>query len=62
MQIIFSDEQLPKSVVKSIFLAGPSPRSTSERTLYEWRDDAIRILNELKFNRNSVRSVNLVSV
>lgn len=43
MNIIFSDDDLPKYIIKSIFLAGPSPRNKNE---YNWRKEALKILND----------------
>ena len=44
MQLIFSDMNMPSTVTKSIFLAGPSPRN---RHAWDWRKDAIKILQEI---------------
>lgn len=45
MNIVFSDEIFPEKVVKSIFLAGPSPRSaTAFWRKNDWRKDAIKFL------------------
>ena len=44
--IIFSDETMPKEITKSIFLAGPSPRSSD---VYDWRHIALDILNFCKY-------------
>ena len=46
MQINYSDEKVLKGE-KSIFLAGPTPRSLDVET---WRKEAIRILEELGFD------------
>lgn len=43
MQVVFALQPLPKS----IFLAGPTPRDPS---VPSWRPEAIRILEELKFD------------
>ena len=47
MQLIFSDMNMPSTVTKSIFLAGPSPRN---RHAWDWRKDAIKILQEINYN------------
>lgn len=47
MNLIFSDHSIPKSIVKSIFLAGPSPR---ELGVVDWRHNAIEILEKLGFD------------
>lgn len=46
MELVFSDDMLPQQVIKSIFLAGPSPRTDD---VYDWRNDALEILNELGY-------------
>lgn len=48
MQIIYAGEDFPRSVTKSIFLAGPSPRNTKTPS---WRvSEALGILEKLKFD------------
>lgn len=47
MQLVFSDQPLPTSQVKSIFLAGPSPRRAE---VADWRPDALKVLAELGFD------------
>ncbi len=47
MEIIYAIEQLPNTVNKSIFLAGPTPRSSDVNT---WRDKAISYLKEKGFD------------
>jgi 8-oxo-dGTP pyrophosphatase MutT (NUDIX family) len=47
MKIIFSDEQLPDTITKTLFLAGPSIRDYKET---DWRKNAISILEELKYD------------
>lgn len=45
MNIDFSDEFFPEMVIKSIFLAGPSPRSATEFwRKNDWRKEAIKFL------------------
>ena len=39
--------ELPTTIEKSIFLAGPSPRSFD---VYDWKRDAINILKDIKFD------------
>lgn len=46
MKLYFSDEELPKQVTCSIFLAGPSPRDLDT---HDWRTDAVDILKKLNF-------------
>lgn len=47
MQLVFSDQPMPASVVKSLFLAGPSPRSPDE---LDWRHEALEILRGMNFD------------
>lgn len=47
MQIVFSDEVIPDSTTKSIFLAGPSPRSLE---VFDWRVDAVAYLEKVQFD------------
>jgi 8-oxo-dGTP pyrophosphatase MutT (NUDIX family) len=47
MILVFANEQLPQSLTKSLFLAGPSPRHVGEP---DWRDEALSILTELDYN------------
>ena len=47
MKIIFSDEQLPDTIKKTLFLAGPSIRDYKET---DWRKNAISILEELNYD------------
>lgn len=47
MNIIYAREALPKYVVKSIFLAGPSPR---DKNAISWRLEALKILSDLGFD------------
>ena len=47
MKIICSQEEVPKAFLKSIFLAGPTPRS---KDVQSWRPEAIKILEELGFD------------
>ena len=50
MQIIFTGEEMPRSFNKSIFLAGPSLRPGQEKEMTSWRDDAIKILQDIGFD------------
>lgn len=47
MHIIYSDQLLPETVRKTIFLAGPTPRNGIGES---WRPKAINILRELGYN------------
>ncbi len=47
MQIIYAARDAPETITKSIFLAGPSPRKDGQ---YNWRPDAIKILEQLGFD------------
>lgn len=47
MKIIYSRQDIPEHVEKSIFLAGPTPR---EPSVQSWRPQAIKILEELFFD------------
>ncbi len=43
MQVVYAREEFPTSWTKSIFLAGPTPRSSKVKS---WRPEALRILEE----------------
>jgi 8-oxo-dGTP pyrophosphatase MutT (NUDIX family) len=47
MQVVYSNQRPPETFTKSIFLAGPTPRSED---VYSWRIDALRILEQLNFD------------
>lgn len=47
VELIYAGENLPKFIVKSLFLAGPSPRDPEH---YNWRPDALRILEEAGYD------------
>jgi len=47
MTVVYAREALPTSVVKSIFLAGPTPR---DKSVPSWRPDALKALSDLGFN------------
>lgn len=45
--IIFSDQKIPKEITKSVFLAGPSPRT---KDILDWRHEALSLFEKNKFN------------
>jgi 8-oxo-dGTP pyrophosphatase MutT (NUDIX family) len=47
MEVIYAQEAIPETVNKSIFLAGPTPRSDE---VDSWREGALRILEEKGFD------------
>src|SRR5208282_4945660 len=47
MELVYALEDLPKSITKSIFLAGPTPRSEDGNP---WRQEAIKLLEEADFD------------
>lgn len=47
MHIVYSGEESPKTVKKSIFLAGPSPRKSSDPN---WRMEAFQVLEALGYD------------
>lgn len=47
MNIVYSQEELPKTITKSLFLLGPTPRSSDVRS---WRQDALKLLSELNYD------------
>jgi len=47
MQVIYAKEEIPESFTKTIFLAGPTPRSKDVRS---WRPEAIRLLKESDYD------------
>ena len=47
IELIYAGEELPETIEKSIFLAGPTPRSNDVKS---WRDDAIQLLIENNYN------------
>lgn len=47
MHVVYTGEEAPAVVWKSIFLAGPSPRSDTD---LNWRPEAIRILERLGYD------------
>ena len=47
MHVVYTGEEAPNIVTKSIFLAGPSPRKATDGN---WRPDAIKALEKLGFD------------
>jgi 8-oxo-dGTP pyrophosphatase MutT (NUDIX family) len=47
MKVIYTGEEMPESFTKSIFLAGPTPRTADTES---WRPDAIKILEDKGFD------------
>lgn len=47
MELIFADDKFPNSIIKSIFLAGPSPR---DKDTLDWRIEALDILKSLHYD------------
>lgn len=47
MQIYYSDSPIPKTLTKSLFLAGPSPR---DKETFDWKLEAVKILEEMNFD------------
>jgi 8-oxo-dGTP pyrophosphatase MutT (NUDIX family) len=47
MEVVYTGEEMPKKIIKSIFLAGPTPRNKDE--VESWRGDALRILEDKGF-------------
>ena len=48
MQVVYTGEEMPETVTKSIFLAGPTPRNKQEVT--SWRPDAIKLLEDMGYD------------
>jgi len=46
MEIIYTGEEIPEVIKKSLFLAGPSLRPGQEKELTSWREGAINILRD----------------
>lgn len=51
MEVIYALEDLSKTITKSIFLAGPTPRSEDGNP---WRQDALKILEDIGFEDGTV--------
>ena len=47
LQVVFANQELPEKWTKSIFLAGPTPRSDD---VVSWRPQAVEILEELGYD------------
>lgn len=47
MKVVYTGEEMPETITKSIFLAGPTPRSSETES---WRPDAIKILEDKGFD------------
>src|SRR3989344_392795 len=47
MQVVYAKELLPDVFTKSIFLAGPTPRSAD---VASWRPDALRLIQEAGYD------------
>lgn len=47
MQVVYSKQEAPKTLAKSIFLAGPSPRGPEDPS---WREEALEILESLGYD------------
>lgn len=45
--IVFADQEIPKEITKSIFLAGPSPRT---KDIFDWRHEALSLFEKNEFN------------
>ena len=50
MQTIYTSEDVPNTITKSIFLAGPSLRPGQEKEMDSWRKDALKILEDKGFD------------
>lgn len=48
MKVVYALEDMPETVTKSIFLAGPTPRNRDE--VESWRPDALKILEDIGFD------------
>lgn len=47
MKLVFADQPVPQSITKSLFLAGPSPRSED---VADWRHQALEYLESVNFD------------
>ena len=50
MEVIYTGENAPTTITKSLFLAGPSLRPGQEKEMTSWRQDAIKILEDKGFD------------
>lgn len=48
MHVVYTGEDMPENITKSIFLAGPTPRNKEEQE--SWRPDALKILEDKGFD------------
>lgn len=46
MKLVFADHAIPTSIIKSIFLAGPSPR---DKKIIDWRHEALAYLKSINY-------------
>ncbi len=51
MQVVYALEPVPENVTRSIFLAGPTPRSDDGKP---WRQDALKLLEDIGFEDGTV--------
>lgn len=47
LNVVYAGEKIPKSITKSIFLAGPTPRSNDAKS---WRKEAIELLSKYNYD------------
>src|SRR5208283_3031461 len=47
MEIIYTGEEIPLTITKSLFLAGPTPR---QKEVKSWRPDALKLLDDMGFD------------
>lgn len=50
MEVIYTGEDVPKTITKSIFLAGPSLRPNQLDEIEQWRPQALELLEEAGFD------------
>jgi 8-oxo-dGTP pyrophosphatase MutT (NUDIX family) len=50
MEVVYTGEEMPEKVSKSLFLAGPSLRPGQEKNMTSWRQDALKILEDKGFD------------
>jgi 8-oxo-dGTP pyrophosphatase MutT (NUDIX family) len=48
MIVVYANEEVPETITKSLFLAGPTPRNRKEQE--SWRPDALKILEDIGFD------------
>src|ERR1700735_618587 len=49
MEVIYTGEETPNTIVKSLFLSGPSRRPDQDK-IKSWREDALQYLEEQGFD------------